>query len=90
MSLFSSAMHITAVARELPMPLVALPLLQCPPLHLPAARYLGDSSSATASPCYPTPRDFRHEKTKKKRGSYLGGAIDPHATFSYKFDSDDE
>ena len=36
-------------------------------------------------------RDFRHEKTKKKRGSYKGGAIDPHATFSIKFaDSDDE
>ena len=27
-------------------------------------------------------RDFRHEKTKKKRGSYRGGAIDPAATFS--------
>lgn len=35
-------------------------------------------------------KDFRHEKTKKKRGSYLGGAIDPNATFSTKFDSDDE
>ena len=35
-------------------------------------------------------RDFRHEKTKKKRGSYKGGAIDPSATFSYKFDSDGE
>lgn len=35
-------------------------------------------------------KDFRHEKTKKKRGSYRGGAIDPSATFSYKFDSDDE
>jgi len=29
-------------------------------------------------------------KTKKKRGSYKGGAIDPGATFSYKFESDDE
>ncbi len=35
-------------------------------------------------------RDFRHEKTKKKRGSYRGGAIDPHATFSTKFESDDD
>lgn len=35
-------------------------------------------------------KDFRHEKTKKKRGSYKGGNIDPHATFSYKFESDDE
>lgn len=35
-------------------------------------------------------KDFRHEKTKKKRGSYRGGQIDPHATFSFKFDSDDE
>jgi len=33
-------------------------------------------------------RDFRHEKTKKKRGSYRGGNIDPHATFSTKFDSE--
>jgi hypothetical protein len=35
-------------------------------------------------------KDFRHEKTKKKRGSYMGGLIDPNATFSTKFDSDDE
>lgn len=35
-------------------------------------------------------KDFRHEKTKKKRGSYRGGLIDPNATFSHKFDSDDE
>jgi hypothetical protein len=34
-------------------------------------------------------KDFRHEKTKKKRGSYKGGAIDPDARFSYKFESDD-
>lgn len=31
-------------------------------------------------------KDFRHEKTKKKRGSYRGGAIDPGAVCSYKFD----
>lgn len=35
-------------------------------------------------------KDFRHEKTKKKRGSYKGGEIDPHARCSYKFESDDE
>lgn len=35
-------------------------------------------------------KDFRHEKTKKKRGSYKGGNIDPQATFSYKFESDNE
>lgn len=43
------------------------------------------------APTYPLAcRDFRHEKTKKKRGSYRGGEIDPNATFSFKFDSDDE
>ena len=35
-------------------------------------------------------KDFRHEKTKKKRGSYRGGVIDTNARCSYKFDSDDE
>jgi hypothetical protein len=36
-------------------------------------------------------KDFRHEKTKKKRGSYRGGAIDTNAVNSYKFkDSDDD
>ena len=35
-------------------------------------------------------KDFRHEKTKKKRGSYRGGLIDPDARLSYKFESDDE
>ncbi|KAJ6813125.1 suppressor protein SRP40 [Iris pallida] len=34
-------------------------------------------------------RDFRHEKTKKKRGSYRGGQIDFESK-SIKFDSDDE
>ncbi|KAK9831964.1 hypothetical protein WJX81_003805 [Elliptochloris bilobata] len=34
-------------------------------------------------------KDFRHEKTKKKRGTYRGGAID-NAVNSFKFDSDDE
>ncbi|KAL6763959.1 hypothetical protein V8C86DRAFT_3022592 [Haematococcus lacustris] len=33
-------------------------------------------------------KDFRHEKTKKKRGSYRGGNIDPAASHSFKFDSD--
>mmetsp|Transcript_23350 Transcript_23350/g.60816 ORF Transcript_23350/g.60816 Transcript_23350/m.60816 type:complete len:309 (+) Transcript_23350:2-928(+) len=34
-------------------------------------------------------KDFRHEKTKKKRGTYRGGVIDG-SSHSYKFDSDDE
>ncbi|KAK9697192.1 hypothetical protein RND81_08G020400 [Saponaria officinalis] len=34
-------------------------------------------------------RDFRHEKTKKKRGSYRGGQIDLH-THSVKFNYEDE
>lgn len=34
-------------------------------------------------------KDFRHEKTKKKRGSYRGGAIDSGAVCSYKFDDSD-
>ena len=33
-------------------------------------------------------KDFRHEKTKKKRGSYRGGAIDESAVNSVEFDSD--
>lgn len=32
-------------------------------------------------------RSFRHEKTKKKRGSYRGGAISTGVN-SIKFDSD--
>lgn len=35
-------------------------------------------------------KDFRHEKTKKKRGSYRGGVIDTDARCSFKFESDDE
>ena len=36
-------------------------------------------------------RDFKREMTKAKRsGRYTGGAIDPNATFSFKYDSDDE
>jgi hypothetical protein len=35
-------------------------------------------------------RDFKHEKTKKKRGTYRGGSIDPGQSHSIKFDSDDE
>lgn len=34
-------------------------------------------------------KDFRHEKTKKKRGSYKGGLIDNNVN-SFKFESDDE
>ena len=33
-------------------------------------------------------KDFRHEKTKKKRGSYRGGLIDTDARCSFKFESD--
>jgi nucleolin len=33
-------------------------------------------------------KGFRHEKTKKKRGSYSGGTINTQAN-SIKFDSDD-
>ena len=32
-------------------------------------------------------KDFRHEKTKKKRGSYRGGAIDMGAVNSIPFDN---
>jgi len=32
-------------------------------------------------------KSFRHEKTKKKRGSYMGGLID-QGVHSVKFDSD--
>ena len=32
-------------------------------------------------------KSFRHEKTKKKRGTYRGGAIDTQV-YSIKFDSD--
>ncbi len=35
-------------------------------------------------------KDFRHEKTKKKRGSYRGGAIDAGMTASYKYASSDD
>lgn len=31
-------------------------------------------------------KSFRHEKTKKKRGSYRGGAIDTSQVHSIKFD----
>ena len=41
-------------------------------------------------PIHARRRDFRHEKTKKKRGSYKGGLIDSNANFSFKFESDDE
>jgi hypothetical protein len=35
-------------------------------------------------------KDFRHEKTKKKRGTYKGGKIDNMGSNSIKFESDDE
>jgi len=31
-------------------------------------------------------KDFRHEKTKKKRGSYRGGVIEMNAVNSIKFE----
>jgi SRP40, C-terminal domain len=34
-------------------------------------------------------KDFRHEKTKKKRGTYRGGAIDG-AVYSIKLGGDDD
>ena len=34
-------------------------------------------------------KSFRHEKTKKKRGSYRGGKIDSANTYSIKYDSSD-
>jgi hypothetical protein len=33
-------------------------------------------------------KDFRHEKTKKKRGTYRGGGINTGAVNSVKLDSD--
>jgi hypothetical protein len=33
-------------------------------------------------------KGFRHEKTKKKRGNYMGGKIDCSARASFKYDSD--
>jgi len=33
-------------------------------------------------------KSFKHEKTKKKRGSYRGGSIDASSVHSIKFDSD--
>ena len=36
-------------------------------------------------------KDFRHEKTKRKRGTYRGGTIDTSSGTSFRFpDSDDE
>jgi len=37
---------------------------------------------------YTKGKSFRHEKTKKKRGSYRGGSIDATTVNSVKFDSD--
>ena len=34
-------------------------------------------------------KDFRHEKTKKKRGTYRGGKIDSIGTRSIKYESSD-
>ena len=35
-------------------------------------------------------KDFRHEKTKKKRGTYKGGLIETGAVHSFKFESDED
>lgn len=35
-------------------------------------------------------KDFRHEKTKKKRGTYRGGIIDMNAVHSVKLSNDDD
>lgn len=35
-------------------------------------------------------KDFRHEKTKKKRGTYKGGLIETGAVNSFKFESDED
>jgi len=35
-------------------------------------------------------KDFRHEKTKKKRGTYRGGKIDNMGSNSIKFESDED
>jgi len=35
-------------------------------------------------------KDFRHEKTKKKRGTYRGGLIDAHAINSVRLDDGDD
>lgn len=74
---------VCSVPSQLPAPASALGRLL--PLHLPLH---------PARLCDPVPhcpqvrgKDFRHEKTKKKRGSYKGGEIDPHARCSYKFES---
>jgi len=34
-------------------------------------------------------KDFRHAKTKKKRGSYTGGNLDVYGVNSVKFNYDD-
>ena len=51
------------------------------------AAFGNDGWGARASAVLRTVRgkDFRHEKTKKKRGSYRGGIIDVHGVNSIKF-----
>lgn len=75
-----SAAATVAVAVAAPAPPLPYPSALCSGWGFKAQQVLGAVRG----------KDFRHEKTKKKRGSYKGGNIDPHATFSYKFDSDDE
>lgn len=57
------------------------------------ARFGADGYGAKASAKLVTVRgkDFRHEKTKRKRGTYWGGTIDTGSGTSFKFaNSDDE
>ncbi len=53
-----------------------------------AAAFLASKQAAAAPQV--RGKDFRHEKTKKKRGTYKGGLIESAAVNSFKFDSDDE
>ena len=57
-------------------------------LHRASSRE-GYASSKSVRMLQVRGKDFRHEKTKKKRGSYKGGLIDNNVN-SFKFESDDE
>ena len=76
-------------------PLGTAVLYSCRLAHASPPLHLHKQSSTCADPAAAAPhslprqvrgKDFRHEKTKKKRGSYKGGEIDPHARCSYKFE----
>lgn len=63
----------------------------CPPLAADTAAFGGAGWGAKASNTLLQVRgkDFRHEKTKKKRGTYRGGAIDGGVN-SIKLGGDDD